>query len=71
MTENRVSMREVVKRMDDTVQAAVSGEKTVSVASMTIGELNSMIRLAELQVQTAKSCGRAVDVPELDFIDFK
>jgi len=69
MSKERVSMREAVKRMDDAAQAAFSGEKTVSVASMAIGEVNSLIRLIEVQVSTAKACGRAVNFPDLDFID--
>lgn len=65
----KVSMREAVNRMDQVAKEAVEGKKTVGVASMAIGEVNSLIRLIEVQVSTAKACGKAVDMPTLDFID--
>ena len=72
MSKERVSMREAVKRMDDVTRDACSetGKATIGKASTAIGEVNSLIRLIEVQVSTAKAAGRVANIPDLDFIDF-
>lgn len=66
----KVSVREAVLRMDELVKGATDGKNNVGIASTAIGEVNTIIRLIETEVKTAKASGRAVSIPTLDILDF-